>query len=127
MREVFGRLWSKRQRFAPLVLIVGVALIAVTLGSTAPAAQNISLRIAHPDTVTQVHLLYTEGGEPMRDETFRFQHGAPDVLRDRCDLSPGRYTLSVDVLRGARGESFTRTLTVDGAASVQFDLTGSQP
>ena len=102
------RLWDffqkHRRRLAFLALVVFLVAVAVELGGAVPREVRMSYTFPEHASVREARIEYSHEGDPVREVRLRYPDGAPREIRDRMDVSPGDYEVSV-LLTDAEGGS----------------------
>ena len=93
LRELF---LAHRRRLATGALILFLAAVALEIGGAYPRSVEVSVPLgrAHAN-VAEAQIEYLQDGERVRAVTRRFREQAPREVRDRVELSPGDYDVSV--------------------------------
>ena len=99
--QLLQALLEKRRLFAPIILIVGIILIATQLWPAIARETELDLLLG-PDheKIIEVRLSFVQGDEEIRGVTFGFPKGAPATLKHRVDLRPGVYQVAIELIRG---------------------------
>ncbi len=105
-----------KARFAFLVLIAGLLLIAREVSSAYPRIVNIVFELGHESRQEQLDIRYVLQGEEVRGATYR---QLDETIDAQVSLSPGRYTIRA---RYSDGTSLERTLEVPAEGRVHIAL-----
>ena len=100
------RAWFERnrRRLAKLALVVFLVAVAVEIGTALPRDVEVGLRFPDHAAVVEARIEYLEEDETVREVTLRWPGGAPPLVRDTVELSPGEYEVAV-VLLDATGHA----------------------
>ena len=121
----FTKLWESRQKFAPVVLVLGVLAIVSTLQQGSPQDAKIAVTLTAPEKIQSVRIAYTQDGEEIATSTQTFAHGAPPRIYHKASLAPGRYDVRFDIVRDVGGETKWHRLDVPQPGTTMIDLSGS--
>ncbi|MBX3269270.1 MAG: hypothetical protein KF729_03360 [Sandaracinaceae bacterium] len=97
------RAWFERnrRRLAKIALVVFLVAVAVEIGSALPRDVEVGLRFPDHGAVVEARIEYLEEDETVREVTLRWSDGAPALVRDTVELSPGEYDVAVVLLDAA--------------------------
>ncbi len=119
------RQWFERNRKRLSLLALALFLVAVGLevGGALPREVQVALRFPDPARVVEARIEYLQEDERVREVTLRWPDGAPALVRDAVDLSPGDYDVSVLLLDAAGERRALRgrlTAPADGVVRVRL-------
>lgn len=119
-RQWFDR---NRKRLARLALGIFLLAVAIEVGGAMPRDVEVGLRFPDHARVVEARIEYTQEEESVREVTLRFREGAPALVRDTVELSPGDYDVSVVLLDAAGAARRLRgrlTAPADGVVRVRL-------
>lgn len=88
-----------RRRFAPLVLVLGIAGLLVQTSDYVPRDITVSIPLgAGHASVAEAQVDYVRERELAHSITRRWEGGAPRSLTHEVELMPGEYDVSVRLL-----------------------------
>jgi hypothetical protein len=98
IKSFFLRLFEKRSKAAPFVLVVGALVVGGNLFDEIPrdVELNYALGPDH-DEIVGLELSYAQGQEPIANAVFSWPEGAPPRLHHVVELPPGTYRVRVDL------------------------------
>ncbi|MCB9595516.1 MAG: hypothetical protein H6719_22540 [Sandaracinaceae bacterium] len=113
-----ARAWFQkhRTRLSQVALAIFLIAVAIELGGALPREVNVAFRFPAHAEVVEARIEYSQENERVRDVTLRWPEGAPALVRDDVELSPGDYDVSVLLLDA---EGATRALR--GAVTAPAD------
>ncbi len=124
---LFGRAYDlflrHRRRASKVVLAIFLVAVAVEIGGAIPRDVEVLYRFPDAGQVVEARLAYEDEGEHVREVTLRWRSGAPAIVRDTIELSPGDYDVSVllvaddGAMRELHGEL---TAPADGVVRVRL-------
>lgn len=112
---------THRRRLASIVLLAGLALLAVQFWPQFPRETELDL-VLGPEhrQVVEVRLAYLQSDEEIRGVTFRFPNGAPINVKHRIDLPSGLYRIAIERrFHSGEPEKTIRAFTVPAAGVVR--------
>lgn len=114
---------TSRRRLARVVLVVGIAAVAVHVLRTAPREVTVDVRFgaAHAG-LRGATFTYSRAGEVVRTATFRYAAGAPDSQRHVVRLAPGTYDLAVELDLASGVRRSLHIFQAGGADAVRIDV-----
>jgi len=83
-----------RRRMATLAFGIFILAVVVEIGGAVPREVDVDYRFPEPGELVEARLMYSQGDEQIREVTLRWESGAPRLVRDTLDLSPGDYVVS---------------------------------
>jgi hypothetical protein len=88
-----------RRRLATLVLVVFLAIVAIQISGAIPREMRLAFPLGpmHSE-VTEAHIAYLSGEEQVQSVTLRWPDGAPALVRQTLDLTPGEYEVSITLV-----------------------------
>ena len=93
-----------RTRIAQVALVVFLVAVLLEVGGALPRDVEVAFRFPGHASVERARVTYLQEDEVVREVTLRWPEGAPALVRDTVELSPGDYDVSV-VLTDAEGAS----------------------
>jgi hypothetical protein len=112
---------THRPRLASIVLLAGLALLAVQFWPQLPRETELDL-VLGPEhrQVVEVRLTYLQNNQEIRGVTFSFPQGAPIEVKHRVDLPSGLYRLAIERrFRSGEPEKTIRAFTVPASGVVK--------
>lgn len=89
-----------RRRFATLALGIFIVAVIMEIGGALPRDVELAYRFPSPEDVVEARLAYSLDAETIREVTLRYPEGAPRIVRDSLELSPGDYDVEVQLRDG---------------------------
>lgn len=113
-----------RKRLATLVLVLFLALVAITITDAIPRETRVDVPLGQEHArVTEARVDYVQDDEAVHSVTLRWPHGAPASFRHTLDLSPGDYEVSVVLIeRDGRQRHLTGRLRAPADGVVRLAL-----
>lgn len=123
MRRLWRLFVRHRRRVAPLVILVGLAVVGSTVFDAAPRETEIRYDLG-PDheRVVEARIVYVKDGEEVKGARFTWPDGAPPSLRHTVELPAGRYEIRADLIEPGRQRRIVRALRVPADGLVRVDL-----
>lgn len=115
-------LWNQRRRFAPAVLLIGMAVVGSQLLDVWPHETEVRLHLGDHGGADRVRITYWAEGEAITEVELRYDHGAPEVVTHTVELYPGRYRVEVELRSADALRRAERVLEVPAEGVVVFDL-----
>jgi len=84
-----------RKRLATLTIGVFVVAVAIEIGGAIPREVDVDYRFPAHASVVEATIEYSQESETVREVRLRWPDGAPRLVRDTLDLSPGDYDVDV--------------------------------
>jgi len=112
-----------RRRLATLTVGVFLVAVAVTIGGAIPREVDLDYRFPDHASVVEATIEYSQESETVREVTLRWPEGAPGLVRDTLDLSPGDYDVDVWLVdREGEGRHLRGAVTApaDGVVRVRL-------
>jgi len=112
-----------RRRLATLSIGVFLVAVAIEIGGAIPREVDVAYRFPGHDAVVEATIEYSQERETVREVTLRWPDGAPRVVRDTLDLSPGDYDVDVWLVDGEGGGRHLQgavTAPADGVVRVRL-------
>jgi len=119
-----ARLWSKRKRFAPVVLVVGAAVVGLRTMDAVPKNTEITFGFGpeHAD-VKAANISYLLDGEAAARVEFHWPAGAPKVVDHSVTLAKGQYEVRAELDEGPTNHVVVlRKLRIPAQGRVHIDL-----
>lgn len=117
------------RKISSLVLLVGGAVVALSLAPKAPVARSVDFRLeGETSDLVRLDVAWTRAGEektgdPVLGSSFRFERGqAPKIVRTTVRLADGSYALDVTLERVDRTESMHRNVTLSDSDQITIPL-----
>lgn len=117
---------DRRRRFAPLFLLLGLAVVGKFAYEELPRETEIRFVMPSPN-VEALRVVYSAGGEFYGGLERRFPSGAPEVVGHAPSLSSGRYDLAIEITADDGGITrLHRTLEVPTEGPARILLRGER-
>ncbi|MDB4985503.1 MAG: hypothetical protein JWN04_681 [Myxococcaceae bacterium] len=113
---------EKRRRFAPMVLLLGLALLGKLAYDEMPRDEELRFELPGPN-IAALRVIYSSGDEFYGGFERHFPDGAPALVSHTSSLSPGRYQLSIELTDPAgKITQLTRSVLVPSAGPLKIPL-----
>lgn len=113
---------EQRRRFAPLVLLLGFALVGKLAYEELPRDEEVRFELPSAN-VSALRVIYSQGDELYGGFERHFPEGAPALVSHTPSLAPGRYQLAIELSdRAGKIEHLTRSIEVPSAGALKIPL-----
>jgi len=120
---------DRRRRFAPLFLVLGLAVVGKFAHEELPRDQELRFEVppeAAPE-IEALRVIYTQEGEFYGGLERHFPSGAPEVVGHTPSLSAGRYDLAIELVRDDGGIThLQRSFEIPSEGPVRISLRGER-
>ncbi|MDB4973586.1 MAG: hypothetical protein JWN48_1927 [Myxococcaceae bacterium] len=117
---------EKRRRFAPMVLVLGAAIVGKLAYDEMPRDEELRFELPNPN-VAALRVIYSSGDELYGGFERHFPNGAPSLVSHTPSLSPGRYELAVELTEpGGKITRLTRSIEVPSTGALKIPLRGER-
>ena len=117
---------DRRRRFAPLFLLLGLAVVGKFAYEELPRETDIRFVMPSPN-VEALHVVYSSEGEFYGALERHFPSGAPEVVGHTPSLAAGRYDLTIELTVDGGGITrLQRTLEVPSEGPARIALHGER-
>ena len=118
-----GTLWTHRQRWAPAVLIVGLAVVIGQASTAVPREVALRYRLGPShESIIALELSYRLGEDEMAGARFAWPEGAPRSVEHRLDLAPGEYQVRAQLTHREGRRQVDRRFEVPSEGAIRIDL-----
>ena len=115
---------EQRRRFAPLVLLLGLALVGKLAYDEFPRDEPLRFELPSAN-VTALRVIYSQGDELYGGFERHFPDGAPPLVSHTPQLAPGRYQLAIELSdRTGKIARLSRSIDVPSAGVLKIPLVG---
>ena len=125
MKALLSAILQKRRRFAPLVLGLGVLVVGLNVQRATPQETRVRLRFPAQNQVREVEVAYLVQNEVAVTSNHRFAERAPERVESTASLSPGHYTVRIELTDSTASREVIRSLDVPSEGTVVFDMAES--
>ncbi len=87
---------ERRRRLAPLILVVGLAIVGKLAHDDMPRDQDLTYAL--PSSVRSLRITYLAGDEQITGLERHFPDGPPAFVSHVPSLTPGHYRLAVEMV-----------------------------
>ena len=123
LKALLDAILQRRRRFAPLVLGLGVLVVGLTVQRATPHETRLRLRLPAQNHVREVEVAYLVADEVAVTSNFRYADHAPTTVDATAELSPGRYTVRVQMTEASTTREVLRTIDVPTEGTLVIDMT----
>jgi hypothetical protein len=117
---------EQRRRFAPLVLLLGFALLGKLAHDELPREEELRFELPSPN-VAALRVIYSSGDELYGGFERHFPDGAPALVTHTPSLSPGHYQLAIELSdRAGKIARLTRSIEVPSSGALKIPLRGER-
>lgn len=125
MKALLDAILQRRRRFAPLVLGLGVLVVGINVQRSLPHETRVRLRFPTQNHVREVEVAYLLRDEVAVTSNYRYADHAPERVDASAELSPGRYTVRVELTERAATREVLRTIDVPVEGTVIIEMAES--
>lgn len=113
---------EQRRRFAPLVLLLGFALVGKLAYDELPRDEELRFELPNAN-VAALRVIYSQGDELYGGFEQHFPRGAPALVSHTPQLAPGRYQLAIELSdRAGKIARLTRSIEVPSVGALRIPL-----